>query len=201
MPTDAIFLNLGGFFIILTLAGLILVLAVKQLGPRDGLRWTPAIILIAVFLAITHLPITQPVTMSCDGTKSRPLFAAFRFMDAIIRRWQADLPLVSWLKEAMFSTTALNLHACIAIGAALAMCVRRWSVAVIIGASMTCFVEASQLTGVFGLFHCPWRQFDVDDLILNLTGVTLGFFLARIAGTSLQTRQRSSKKRISPLRD
>jgi glycopeptide antibiotics resistance protein len=41
-------------------------------------------------------------------------------------------------------------------------------------------VELTQLTGIWGLYPCPYRQFDVDDLILNTTGVVIGFALARV---------------------
>ena len=47
------------------------------------------------------------------------------------------------------------------------------------GLSLT--VELTQLTGLWGLYPCPYRQFDVDDLILNTTGVALGFAVVRLA--------------------
>ena len=52
---------------------------------------------------------------------------------------------------------------------------------------MTGLIELSQKTAMFGLFACPWRQFDVDDLILNATGVALGFAVARLMGVRTQS--------------
>lgn len=48
-------------------------------------------------------------------------------------------------------------------------------------------VELTQLTAIWGLYPCPYRLFDVDDLIANTTGAALGAVLAPvgrwIAGT------------------
>src|SRR5699024_12280953 len=40
--------------------------------------------------------------------------------------------------------------------------------------------EITQLTGVYGIYNCPYRIFDVDDLLLNSTGALVGFLLAPI---------------------
>jgi glycopeptide antibiotics resistance protein len=37
----------------------------------------------------------------------------------------------------------------------------------------------AQLTGLFGLYPCAWRTFEVDDLILNIGGLMAGFALMR----------------------
>lgn len=39
------------------------------------------------------------------------------------------------------------------------------------------FLETSQLTGLWGLAHCPYRVFDVDDLFTNTLGALLGWGL------------------------
>lgn len=87
-----------------------------------------------------------------------------------------------WLTELTISATALNLHACFIIGAALAFCIRKAAAAVLCGMAMTGLIELSQLTGFFGIYGCVWRQFDLDDLILNTAGVAIGFTVARFAG-------------------
>ena len=50
-----------------------------------------------------------------------------------------------------------------------------WVAAIGLGASLA--IETSQLTGIFGLYPCSYRLFDVDDLLLNTTGALLGFGL------------------------
>jgi glycopeptide antibiotics resistance protein len=37
----------------------------------------------------------------------------------------------------------------------------------------------AQLTGIWGLYPCAYRQFNVDDLMLNAIGVVVGFLMAR----------------------
>lgn len=38
----------------------------------------------------------------------------------------------------------------------------------------------TQLTGIYGIYNCPYRIFDVDDLILNSTGALFGFVIAPV---------------------
>ncbi len=45
---------------------------------------------------------------------------------------------------------------------------------------LTLFYETTQVTGIYGIFNCAYRIFDVDDLMLNSIGALIGFFLAPI---------------------
>ncbi|UVS81083.1 VanZ family protein [Actinokineospora sp. UTMC 2448] len=49
---------------------------------------------------------------------------------------------------------------------------------VAMGALTSLFIEFTQLTAVWGLFACPYRLFDVDDLIANTAGAAIGYALA-----------------------
>ena len=51
-------------------------------------------------------------------------------------------------------------------------------VALIVGAATSLLIETTQLTGVWGLFPCAYRMFDVGDLLTNTTGAVLGSLLA-----------------------
>src|SRR5699024_12660 len=42
------------------------------------------------------------------------------------------------------------------------------------------FFEITQITGIYGIYNCPYRIFDVDDLILNSTGALLGFLVSPV---------------------
>src|SRR5699024_11674021 len=46
-----------------------------------------------------------------------------------------------------------------------------------LGFLLSLFYEITQLTGVYGIYNCPYRLFYVDDLILNGTGALVGFLL------------------------
>ena len=56
----------------------------------------------------------------------------------------------------------------------------RWKPwAVVVGGFLTSLlIESAQLTGVFGIFPCSYRLFDVDDLITNTLGAVLGLLIA-----------------------
>ncbi|MEY9093293.1 VanZ family protein [Paenibacillus sp. RC84] len=53
-----------------------------------------------------------------------------------------------------------------------------WKKALGITFLLTLFYEVTQVTGIYGIYNCPYRIFDVDDLLLNTTGGVLGFFIA-----------------------
>lgn len=55
-----------------------------------------------------------------------------------------------------------------------------WKKAFGLGFLLSLFYEITQLTGVYGIYNCPYRIFDVDDLILNSIGALVGFLLAPI---------------------
>lgn len=50
----------------------------------------------------------------------------------------------------------------------------------LIGLGISLFIETSQLTGLWGLYDCAYRLFDVDDIIVNTTGGLLGALLAAL---------------------
>lgn len=74
--------------------------------------------------------------------------------------------------------------------------------AFVIGFFISLFFEVTQLTGLYGFYTCPYRLFDVDDLLANTTGAVLGFALAPLflmfipSKSSLQIRDAAmSEKR------
>ncbi|MFE5121752.1 VanZ family protein [Streptomyces sp. NPDC056669] len=48
----------------------------------------------------------------------------------------------------------------------------------VIGFVVAMSFELTQWTGVWGLYSCPYRLFDVDDLIVNTSGAVIGWLLA-----------------------
>jgi glycopeptide antibiotics resistance protein len=74
--------------------------------------------------------------------------------------------------------TAFNLLLLVPLGIFLRYQFKRgfWaSAALACGASL--FFELTQLTGVWGIYACPYRLFDVDDLIINTAGAMIGWAL------------------------
>ena len=52
----------------------------------------------------------------------------------------------------------------------------RWWQAVLAGFALSLFFELTQLSGLYGIYDHPYRQFDVNDLITNTAGALLGFW-------------------------
>ncbi len=52
--------------------------------------------------------------------------------------------------------------------------------AVVAGLGISLFVETTQLTGVWGVYPCAYRLFDVDDLVTNTLGAVLGSAIAAV---------------------
>lgn len=48
----------------------------------------------------------------------------------------------------------------------------------LLGFTLSLIFELTQLTSTLGLFPCPYRQFNVDDLMANTAGALLGWILA-----------------------
>ncbi|MFH5781329.1 VanZ family protein [Heyndrickxia oleronia] len=55
---------------------------------------------------------------------------------------------------------------------------RYWKRALALGFTLSLFYEVTQLTGIYGIYKCPYRLFDIDDLMLNSTGALFGFLIA-----------------------
>src|SRR5699024_9196447 len=56
------------------------------------------------------------------------------------------------------------------------------------------FYEITQLTGVYGMYNCHYRIFDIVDLILNSTGALVDFLLAPILLALFSSRENIVEK-------
>jgi hypothetical protein len=45
---------------------------------------------------------------------------------------------------------------------------------------LSLFFELTQVTGLYGIYNCAYRLFDIDDLFLNTLGGVIGFIIAPI---------------------
>lgn len=73
----------------------------------------------------------------------------------------------------------LNLLLLLPLGVFLRCHARRgvWQTAAA-GLGVSLLFELTQFTGLWGVYPCPYRLFDVDDLILNASGAVLGWLAA-----------------------
>lgn len=66
---------------------------------------------------------------------------------------------------------------------------RGWIVATALGAGISLLIEFTQKTGVWGVYRCAYRVFDVDDLMLNTVGALVGSLVAIPVVLILQRRR------------
>lgn len=169
-----IVLYLGGALFYALPAGAV----VLGLGALAGWRPTPGRILLvlsALFVVFLGLhPFPSPENVVCKGVILRP----FAFLDGFARLWHLKASPAVWMRNLGIISPIMNVVFFAGVGMALASQTRRWRVAAGFGACLSGFIELSQATGLWGVYPCPYRTFEVDDLILNITGVLLGFAVA-----------------------
>lgn len=139
---------------------------------------SPFVFITLVFLVLTQHPLPDRASMDCPLARATPQLQPFNFLPTVIEFIRDSAGLHVWMSNRLLLATVMNLLICMAIGAALSRHVRTIVVAAIFGTTLSLAVELTQLTGTWGIFPCAYRQFNVDDLIMNVGGVILGFTLA-----------------------
>ncbi|MGA8255072.1 MAG: VanZ family protein, partial [Nocardioides sp.] len=85
------------------------------------------------------------------------------------------------LRDPAFLQIALNVLLFVPLGVLVRMILKRGVlVATGLGLAISLLIEVTQLTGVWNLYDCAYRLFDVDDLIVNTLGAFVGSALSAI---------------------
>lgn len=143
----------------------------------DSWRAAPFLLITLFFLFLSQHPFPIPDQLDCPVPSAEPQVTLFGFWNTFVSLYQDNANTIDWLSNKTVVSTTMNLLLCMAIGAALARHVTRIWIALTIGAGLTLSVELTQLTGIWGLYPCAYRQFNVDDLFLNAVGVVTGFVM------------------------
>ncbi len=185
-------------------------LVLAALGYAGGLRATtrllPVLFATLFFLALTQLPLPDPLLLKiqCPLLGARPNWVPFYTAQQVVTEWREYLAHPDWIPLHLLSlgsgevenwrqrrtlgaflldtwtfSAVMNYLVCLPIGALLPSQGLRWRDTVVLGFSLSLLVELTQLTAAWGHYPCAYRKFDMDDLILNTLGVTLGFAVAR----------------------
>ncbi len=153
----------------------------------DG-RHLLTLTLVLFFLTLTQYPLPDPAMLDCTDGGVAPILQPFETVAHVHRIivWNGNDPDAvtwrTWVGSKILQAAAMNLVLCAAIGVALArhLDVRHpWLAAFGIAVLLSGGAEVAQLTGLFGLYPCAFRTFEVDDLILNIGGLMAGFTLMR----------------------
>lgn len=142
------------------------------------------------FLALTQHPLPDRAALDCSGGGVAPILTPFATFEHVTRLWRygqrhPEAGLSVWIGNLAIQAAVMNLVLCAAIGAAFARHAggrRPWRRALGLGVLLSGGAELAQLTGLFGLYPCAWRTFEVDDLIFNIGGLMAGFAGARAMG-------------------
>lgn len=140
----------------------------------------------ALFLVLLPLPET---TNYCAQIKPDTVFynlRPFQFVSDILYKSGITMNPATWVqtfKQPSFYQAFFNFLLLMPLGVYLRYFLEEkkyWKRAFFIGLGMTLFYEVTQVTGIYGIYDCPYRIFDVDDLLLNSTGALIGFFIAPV---------------------
>ncbi|WP_339878540.1 VanZ family protein [uncultured Algoriphagus sp.] len=132
---------------------------------------------------ITILPLPEVSADFCNNRRGRliPSFFPFRFLKMLTRELRGNISLFSIVKSPTLMVTAFNVLLLMPLGFFLRYLfqIKNIGVATMIGFLVSLFYEITQLTALYGLYPCRYRQFEVDDLITNTFGCFIGFLIAR----------------------
>ena len=137
--------------------------------------WVAFLVYALALWTYTLLPLPDPDDMRCVGTQLTP----FQFVSDI-RSYPID-SLGGLARNPAVMQVALNVALFMPLGFFLRFFWRRGVVVTtVVGLLISLLIECTQLTGVWGLYDCAYRFFDVDDLIVNTTGALIGGLLAAL---------------------
>lgn len=129
--------------------------------------WAAALVYFLAIWTYTLLPMPATNDFACAGVNLD--LAAFI----------GDLRAARSLTDFAVLQLALNVLLFVPLGFFLRVLGGRGVVvAILVGLGISLVIETTQLTGVWGLYPCAYRVFDVDDLLMNTTGAVLGSLLA-----------------------
>ncbi|MFF2890119.1 VanZ family protein [Paenibacillus sp. NPDC057967] len=168
----------------------------------------------ALFLVLLPLPASYDTCAEqAPGTVYYSLMP-LTFMSDILKDgtvvWSQPGTYPQILKQKAFWQAAFNMLLLVPFGVYLRYFFREkrlWRRALGLGFLLSLFYEVTQLTGIYGLYKCPYRLFDVDDLLLNSTGTWVGYMAAPIvlalfpSRASLQAKKESfeEKRHAAPV--
>ncbi len=141
----------------------------------------------ALFLVLLPLPETRNTCALQSPDTVHYTLVPFNFIRDMINSgsvvWSQPSTYVRFLTQSAFLQAVFNFLLLLPLGVYLRYFLqhkRHWKKALGLGFALSLFFETTQITGIYGIYNCPYRIFDVDDLILNSTGALFGFLIAPV---------------------
>ena len=130
------------------------------------------------------LPPSREVA-ACAGPQLRP----FAFVGDAVRAGIGSPAAIA--QNPALIQVALNVALFVPLGVGVRLLLHRGVVvAGVVGLLASLVIEVTQLTGVYGIYSCAYRLFDVDDLLANTGGALLGSLASVLVVRSGQPRAR-----------
>lgn len=167
------------FFAVLVPALLIQVRRYGQVSVRRLFGAAAVSVYAVALVAYTLLPLPAARANCSAGGGAVELIPAHSFAD--IARETAGLSLLSTLTSHATLQVVMNVALFIPFGI---IARRYWSrgplVSILLGALVSLAIEATQGTGIWGIYECAYRVADIDDVIANTAGAAIGVLVAPI---------------------
>lgn len=142
--------------------------------------WAAALVYFWAIWTYTLLPLPTAGDYTCAGTN----LSLGQFVD--------DLRGARSLTDFAVLQLALNVLLFAPLGFFLRLLGGRGVLtALAVGFGQSLLIETTQLTGVWGIYPCAYRVFDVDDLLTNTTGAVLGSLVALLVPRRIWARRHS----------
>jgi len=136
--------------------------------------WAAALVYFMAIWTYTLLPLPDPDAVRCAGVNLDPFEFVTEIRDALRRPGNT-------LTDPAVLQIVLNVLLFMPLGFFLRVLGGRGVVvAGLVGLGVSGFIEVTQLTGVWGLYPCAYRVFDVDDLLTNTLGAVVGSLMALV---------------------
>ncbi|QIG45070.1 VanZ family protein [Nocardioides anomalus] len=146
-----------------------------RLGPLDLAVLVSAAVYALAIWTYTLLPMPADGTFACKGSQW-DVFGSLGLIHVPDRGGPLAL-----LREPAFLQIVLNVLLFVPLGFFIRVIAHRGVVvATLVGFTVSLLVELTQRTGVWHLYSCAYRLFDVDDLIVNTLGAALGSLVSAL---------------------
>ncbi|WHT23091.1 VanZ family protein [Crossiella sp. CA-258035] len=151
-----------------------------ELGLGHALLAFGSLVYALALVAYTLFPVPQLDDAWCaaHAAATQPQLNPLRFLTDIAKEQRAP-GLTGLLTNPAVQQLLFNVALFVPLGAYLRHYLRRNALVIILlGAAVSLLIECTQLTGNWFLFPCPYRLFDVDDLLTNTLGTAVGILCA-----------------------
>lgn len=156
-----------------------------------AMLWSSALLYFVALWVYTLLPMPDPGSIVC----TTPQLNVMAFVDDLAGALQRG----HLLSDSAFLQLALNVLLFVPLGFLVRLIWRRGIVvATLVGAGLSLMIEVTQVTGVWGLYPCAYRLFDVDDLLTNTLGAVIGSLLSLLLPARLRVRRERISAALEP---